>query len=390
MRIALRTSGGRGEYEVAGSQKAITVSDVVGRHLVMELIPAQRMNTNNLVQHAQGKPRIRLQDPHTDRHLYRLISAALLLPRPIREIGITPGGKLQVADQKFSISSIQFDIIDRTETRLVIQPTRLVLENSAGPANSVWIDVVERLAILQSVWVRAAAVPQLAPLLEAHKKAVFESDPGNLEVAASALRALPPDGSDPLRYCVSRIDPGDTQLAWMALHSSQIEEAIEETNPLAMREAALERIKVWRRLAIRGPAGAKFGRDVREAYRDTCLITGHRLPYVESLGAPGVDSAHILPWAEYDLNLVTNGICLSKHCHWAFDAGVLRLDYDESIKKYLVSIGPAAKKAHDDALIDLSPFISLVGEIPQPRLPIDIASWPNPSFLELFNASMSA
>ena len=55
-------------------------------------------------------------------------------------------------------------------------------------------------------------------------------------------------------------------------------------------------------MALRGASGTKFSADVRKAYNDTCLFTGMKLPKIPATASSGVDAAHILPWAEYDLN----------------------------------------------------------------------------------------
>jgi hypothetical protein len=102
MRIALRTSGGRGEYEVAGSHESIHVHDVFDRQIVLELLPGVRFSTNNFVRHTQGKPRIRLLDQYSDSHAYLILAAILLLPKPKRENAATPGGKLQIYKDNFS------------------------------------------------------------------------------------------------------------------------------------------------------------------------------------------------------------------------------------------------------------------------------------------------
>ena len=54
MRIALRTSGGRGEYEVAGSHESIRVHDIFDREIILEMLPGLRLPTQNFVRHTQG------------------------------------------------------------------------------------------------------------------------------------------------------------------------------------------------------------------------------------------------------------------------------------------------------------------------------------------------
>jgi len=71
---------------------------------------------------------------------------------------------------------------------------------------------------------------------------------------------------------------------------------------------------------------ATFRRNVREAYRSTCVVCGLRVPGCGPGGNPGVDAAHILPWANFDLDRITNGLCLCKMHHWAFDEGLIAID----------------------------------------------------------------
>lgn len=87
--------GGRGEYEVAGSHEAVRVHDVFDRQIILEMLPGVHFPTNNYVRHTQGKPRIRLLDSYSDSHVYLILSAILLLPKPKREIGVTPGVKFR-------------------------------------------------------------------------------------------------------------------------------------------------------------------------------------------------------------------------------------------------------------------------------------------------------
>jgi len=146
MRIALRTSGGRGEYEVAGSHENIHVHDIVDRQIMLEMLPGFRLPTNNFVRRKQGKPRIRLVNSHIDSHAYLILAAILLLPKPKREIGATPGEKLQIYRDNFSVLSIPFDVVELDASEIVVSPTQLILANSS--LNSVRVDVIERLQIV--------------------------------------------------------------------------------------------------------------------------------------------------------------------------------------------------------------------------------------------------
>lgn len=102
-------------------------------------------------------------------------------------------------------------------------------------------------------------------------------------------------------------------------------------------------------------------------------------------GSSGVDAAHILPWAEYDLNSVSNGLCLSKLCHWAFDAGILQLTFDDPSSKYQLQLSTAALSAESDGLLKLNGLKDIQGVVSTSLLPKDSANWPKPSFLKVYN-----
>lgn len=391
MRIALRTSGGRGEYEAAGSHEDVKVHDVFDRPITLELFPGLRISTNNSVKKAQGKPRIRLLDQKQDSHIYLILAAVLLLPKPKRQIGETPSGKLQVYKENYSVYSIPFDIVELGKSELVIAPTQLILANAS--LDSVRVDIIERLKIIFACWAAAASsTSALAYALRAHRDAVKSGNVSALLKACSAIRLSEPELDDPLTHVTKELSlPNLDEISWLGVHSTNADEAavLGEENLEDFKDAARNRIKSWRLIASRGAAGAAFSGAVKEAYKNTCLFTGMRLPKTEQTGSPGVDAAHILPWAEYDLNVVSNGLCLNKLCHWAFDAGVLRLDFQEAADKYNLSLSVPALEAESQGLIDLGTLRDLQGVVSSSLLPKDRANWPNPSFLKVYNDALN-
>ena len=391
MRIALRTSGGRGEYEVAGSHEAIRVHDVFDREIVLELLPGFRFPTNNFVRHTQGKPRIRLFDPHSDSHAYLILAAILLLPKPKREIGATPGGKLQIYKDNFSVMSIPFDVVELSNTEIVVSPTQMVLSNSTF--DSVRLDVIERLRIVMACWDAASKQNSaLASVAVQHKNAFNSHDVKAVIAVAESIRLANIEPDDPLRHITKDLGlPNLDELMWLGVHATETEEAMAlgEENLEELKEAARNRIKVWRQVALRGAAGTKFSAEVREAYNHTCMFTGMRLPKTPMTGSSGVDAAHILPWAEYDLNAVSNGLCLSKLCHWAFDAGILQLNFDAPSSRYGIQVSPAALVAESAGLLKLNGLKDIQGVVSTSLLPKDSANWPNPSFLKVYNEALN-
>jgi hypothetical protein len=87
----------------------------------------------------------------------------------------TPGGKIQLTDDNYSISSIQFDVVSTKGSRITIQPTNLMISNSSD--NLARLDVLERLRIILDVWSRASGrTDDLGSLLQEHSAAVKASD----------------------------------------------------------------------------------------------------------------------------------------------------------------------------------------------------------------------
>jgi len=391
VRIALRTSGGRGEYEVAGSQQDVRVHDTFDREVVLEVLPRVRLHTNNCVRHTQGKPRIRLFDPHSDAHVYLILAALLLLPKPKREIGATPGGKVQLYKDNFSVLSIPFDVVELNSQQLVVAPTQLILANSAW--ESVRLDVVERLRIVMACWEAAPkVVAPIARAVDRHKQAFHSGDVNAIIRAADGIRFAIIEPDDPLRHITKDLNlPNLDEIAWLGVHATETDvvTALGEENLEELQEAARNRIKSWRQVALRGAAGAKFSRDVRDAYDHTCAFTGMRLPKMATTGSSGVDAAHILPWADFGLNSINNGLCLSKLCHWAFDAGILRLEYNLINSKYEIRLSEAALAAEADGILLLTDLKRIQGTVSRSLLPKDRANWPNPSFLKAYNESLS-
>ena len=137
---------------------------------------------------------------------------------------------------------------------------------------------------------------------------------------------------------------------------------------------------------MRGSSASAFRRKVREAYHSRCMFSGQRLPRTSATSTAGVGAAHILPWSRFDLDATKNGLCLNKQCHWAFDEGLLRLNYDDAVNSYVVSIPNPVRLAIQAAQFDLDSFDAIVGVIPQSRLPVNELVWPAKAYLEELNS----
>ena len=121
MQIRLRPSGGRGEYELAGSHGTVRGSDLYGLKLAFDFGLDLRIPLHASADVHDGKPRIRLDDQHARAHAAKVIAALLLLPQPIREIRKTGGTSTAIDFQRSAYSSIVVDVVSKNATTAVLQ-----------------------------------------------------------------------------------------------------------------------------------------------------------------------------------------------------------------------------------------------------------------------------
>ncbi|MCP3139332.1 HNH endonuclease [Pyxidicoccus xibeiensis] len=74
---------------------------------------------------------------------------------------------------------------------------------------------------------------------------------------------------------------------------------------------------------------ASFRRRVRQAYSETCAVSGLRL--INGGGRPEVQAAHIQPVVAQGPDSVRNGLALTGTVHWLFDRGLLSVGEDYRI-----------------------------------------------------------
>ena len=101
-----------------------------------------------------------------------------------------------------------------------------------------------------------------------------------------------------------------------------------DAGAFAEEVAAFERPLV-ERVVSRPFRDAAFVVVVKEAYGDTCAVTG--LKIINGGGRAEVQAAHIRPVAHQGPDAVRNGIALSGTAHWLFDRGLISIDDDFTI-----------------------------------------------------------
>lgn len=385
MRIALRTSGGRGEYELAGHQASTPASALLDKELDFQISPELVLSGHQKARHVQGKPRIRLDDRNVDKHAALLLAAALILPKPKRELRATSTGADFVRDNQYAVAGIDVDVVDDAAEAACLRPTRLWLENASGLVRAV--DVAERMALVQGMWDAARAqTSNVADLVRAHEEAVVGGDHRSIARASADLQsamAVDGDAIEEVAIALGAEPEIDVSGLGVETGAAPIDGEDDKTDPA---EAARRTVAKWHKGVQRTAAARRFSEDVRAAYRDCCAVSGLRLPKLPSTSSPGVEGAHILPWARYELNTIKNGICLDKLCHWAFDSGVLRIDHESG--QYLVSIPDQVTVDAGPFNMDLAYFQQYVGPIPSGRLPPNSAQRPSPTYLERLNIEM--
>lgn len=385
--IALRPSGGRGEYELAGTQGELHVSSLFGHPLFLETLPGVSIDMRSKCVLRDGKPRIRLDKSTRNAHPSALIASAMMLPKPIRTRSETHGSEL-LRWECFVVQTIRIEVIVRPDGSVLVSPLTVRLEN----ADDARLDIsfAERMARVVRVWAAAVATDAIAVAVQSHAFA-FASPLATQAQMTAALPALHaamgnPDG-DMLPILETHFSINATNAPSVGAISAEIDDNdfIEDVEHVDPAEARVDRVRQWRLAAVRGGSSSAFRSQVRDAYDWRCMFSGKRLPRTEATPTAGVDAAHILPWSKYDLDDTMNGLCLSKECHWAFDAGVLRLAFDDATKDYVVSIPPAIRPAALKANFDLASFAAMTGAVPRGRLPSKQAHWPSPTYIGALN-----
>ncbi len=380
MRIALRPSGGRGDYELAGTYNAIHASDLFERRQLFQISPSLSIDGKAAAHRLAGKPRIR---PDGGRHAYVFIAALLLLPKPRRELSATPDTLPQIKASEYTIGGIDVDVLSQSPATVTFAPTAIWVRSRGGFLK---IDFAERMAMVTALWgvANETSMP-IAALVKAHWKSAESGDHDQIvRSAASIQKHFGVDGDVlPLLLREAGLTEAfDAAITGLPKLPQEFESEDEETLP---EESRRLRVRKWRKQADRGPGAREFSLRVREAYDFRCFFSGERFPKLSVLDSAGVDGAHILPWSVHQLNAVSNGLCLCKQCHWGFDNGLLHLDFDRTANAYLLSIPKDVEAAALGEKFDLKHFQAKTGKIDSSRLPKNPALWPSPKYLEELN-----
>ena len=367
MKIILRTSGGRGEYELAGSQAGVQSTALAGKNIFIEVVPGFLINTHSAIAQSssQGKPRIRLADPNSDIHTYRILASLLFFDKPIRELSKTYDGK--AFNSHYSITEIDVDLVKNEIDYVVLRPKTITAmasnEEVSISFSSRFVQLINNLEDAGDQW--------RDDYFEITRKIQNES------ISLKKFEKYLIDFKSRFEAEGSEITDSVSDI----LSSKQ-----EENDPQTERDSFKEDLIKLRMVKARGPKAIEFSKEVKRKYDFTCLFSGNKLPKTSEVKISGVEAAHILPWASFGINSIQNGICLNGLCHWAFDSGLIFMHFDRDRQKYFSKINPKVLKNPEGISLDY--FIDISGEIPEDRLPANRNDWPNPDYLDKLNSKV--
>lgn len=385
MRIALRPGGGRGDYELTGTYNDLKAVDLLEKNFFFQLTPALTIDGKAVARHLSGKYRIR--PDRGWRHPYILISSVLLLPEPRRELRKTPDAPPQLRSMMYTVAGIDVDIVNNAPDSVIFAPRIIWIRTRGGFLK---IDYTNRMAIITALW--GASIyhnTKINLLIKNHRESVLSGNHNSIIKSAKAIQEYYQTQNDILRFLLEDFDlPDDPAVALAGIFDANVSDEIfaSEEDLVSTDESLRQRTHRWRAQVDRGPGAQKFSIQVREAYDYRCVFSGERFPKLPTFDVAGVDAAHILPWSTHQLNSVRNGLCLCKLCHWAFDNGLLRLDFNDSVNQYELSIPSDIEKVAVSADLDLSRFKSCLGLIDSTRLPVNQNLWPSVDCIREFNS----
>lgn len=387
MRISRRTSGGRGEYEISeASAEGLTPTELLHRRLVLDFGAGWRIDSGTHLTRQGGKRRIRLL-PGTEIHLHLQIAAALLLPHPVRADEALGRGAPVAKTGQYAVEHIRLGRVRlQGQSEAILAIEEIELRNRSYDAEELGFRA--RIRDLRRVWTHADNFPaEVAELLDAHREIATGGGPVPQEaerIVSNLQRVVSQTAQD---FGIVYYD-GGTDVLEPLLNSIGSEPpppiAVNAVDPDDV-EIRRRTAKEWKRWAnARGSASARFRHAVRQAYNYTCVFCGAHLPATRYNNA-GVDAAHILPWAEYDLDQIANGLCLCRHHHWAFDEGLIVMRYRDG--NYFLEVPEnIVRDLTAEGDFSLDELLSCQGQVPQNRLPRRADQRPHPQFLEALNA----
>ena len=385
MRITKQSSGGRGEYELCDyAPNGLRPSDLL-EHILHIKLEDIIVDTGVVVTKAQGKYRLRLAN-RADQHTHFQIAFVLLLPKPVRDERIIGSGEPVLQNGAYIIKNLNFGEVTQVENDNRFKADLITVDAANRTVLAKQIPVLQRIQDIKHIWEhRDDLPPEISALIEKHRRIVLAGGPfkkADLKLV-NELQVATESYSTDLEVVYSE----NTDAVPILL---ELTSQIKMLAPVSLEEIEPDNIELRKREVIRwqtysrerGAASVRFRRKVREAYNWCCLICAARFPQTSINLIPGIDAAHILPWAVYALDEVYNGVALCKLHHWAFDERLLRIGFNEG--DYFVELSQEARESLFLPEFSIDVLQKSVGIIPRHLLPENKSDWPKVELLDRF------
>lgn len=383
MRITKQPSAGRGEYELSEFAPNGLNPNHLLEHTIQLRVGGIVINTSVKVTRSQGKYRLRRLPPKTHPQVQIQIANALLLPETTRSEQSVTGGEPVLQNKNYIIKNIHFGDVYQLEEKTFIAEV-LVIDGANRTVEAHQVPVVQRIQEIERIWSRRADFPtSIASLLTQHEGFVRSGGP------------IPRQAGRIIQDLQQQVEAFSNEFEIIYTHTTDVVPALLSilnevvvSPPLPLNQIEPDQIQVLKReitrwqqfVRRRGAASVKFRKDVQRAYNFRCLMCSGRFPATSVNINPGVDAAHILPWADYDLDRVYNGLALCKLHHWAFDERLLQIKFRDGEYYVELSSDAAQQLFAPDFGIDI--LRKVVGKIPRHSLPANESDWPNPGLLD--------
>ena len=391
MRISRRTSGGRGEYELTGVTEDGTRSASLTDQRIRLLLGDLSFDSGAVLTNQGGKRRFRITINGV-MQVPRQIAAALMLPLPVRADLALGAGLPVIQGQRYAIEHANVKAVEfGADGCATLSVDELILRNAMVEAEE--LNIRDRVKLLSEIYARVNEFPNpISSLLQQHGAVLMTGKPVTpaLEGLVATISAELSENAADLGINYSQqLDPLPALRDCLLIVRSEPAFLVEDVDADEI-EVRRRTLKEWKRWANdRGPKSAVFRQEVRRAYNSTCVVCGLKLPRTSTCSA-GVDAAHILPWSQYDLDLVSNGLCLCKVHHWAFDEGLIRVvPLADGGFEVVVANELAASVLLEDEKFSIESLRTVQGRIPEGRLPRNRTDWPRRQFLEALNAAQT-
>jgi hypothetical protein len=324
-----------------------------------------------------------------DIQIQKQLATVFMMPDPARQTVALGAGEPVLQEGAYAIEHIDI------ESAVLVPPENAVLKvNSITTLNRSHlaheIELSERASMLHEVWNHRDEFPdEIATCLEQHENIVRggQVDSETQRLVAEIQRLVFDRSADLGVVFSSRGDVLEKLAESLHYQVPKPLLIVEDVDPEDI-DLKKRTVKDWKRWAnARGPASAKFKQEVRRAYMSTCFICGAHFPKTPYNSTPGVDAAHIMPWNEYELDEVFNGLCLCKLHHWAFDETIIMIRYEDG--KYISEMPEDASREIEESVAEFSLDLLRkdLGVLPATRLPPARRQWPHPDLLQMLAAA---